>query len=46
MYKRNFTKKVKSINFFNKKRNIYRMRMSGFINSLLGRQSWYRPEIN
>ncbi len=31
---------------FNKKRNIYRMRMSGFINSLLGRQSWYRPEIN
>ena len=31
---------------FNKKRNIYRMRMSGIINSLLGRQSWYRPEIN
>ena len=31
---------------FNKKRNIYRMRMSGIINSLLGRQSWYRPKIN
>ena len=31
---------------FNKKRNIYRMRISGIINSLLGRQSWYRPEIN
>ena len=31
---------------FNKKKNIYRMRMSGIINSLLGRQSWYRPEIN
>ena len=31
---------------FNKKRNIYRMRMSGIVNSLLGRQSWYRPEIN
>ncbi len=31
---------------FNKRRNIYRMRMSGVINALLGRQSWYRPEIN
>ncbi len=30
----------------NKKRNIYRMRVSGIINSLLGRESWYRPEIN
>ena len=30
----------------NKKRNIYRMRMLGIINALLGRQSWYRPEIN
>ena len=29
-----------------KKRNIYWMRMSGIINALLGRQSWYRPEIN
>ena len=31
---------------FNKKRNVYRMRISGIINSLLGRKSWYRPEIN
>ena len=31
---------------FSKKRNIYRMRMLGIINALLGRQSWYRPEIN
>ena len=31
---------------FNKKRNVYRMRISGIINSLLGRESWYRPEIN
>ena len=30
----------------NKKRNIYRMRMLGIINALLGRESWYRPEIN
>ena len=31
---------------FKKKRNIYWMRMSGIINALLGRQSWYRPKIN
>ena len=31
---------------FNKKRNIYRMRMSGVINALLGKRSWYRPKIN
>jgi len=31
---------------FNKKRNIYKMRMLGTINALLGKQSWYRPEIN
>ena len=31
---------------FNKKRNIYRMRMLGIINALLGRESSYRPEIN
>ena len=30
----------------NKKRNIYRMRMLGIINALLGRESSYRPEIN
>ncbi len=31
---------------FNKKRNIYLMRILGSINALMGRQSWYRPEIN
>ena len=31
---------------FNKKKNIYRMRASGIMSALLGRQSWYRPEIN
>ena len=31
---------------FNKKKNIYKMRMSGIINALLGKQSWFRPEIN
>ncbi len=31
---------------FNKKKNIYKMRMSGTINALFGKQSWYRPEIN
>ncbi len=42
----NFLKYIIYMITFNKKRNIYRMRMSGIINSLLGRQSWYRPEIN
>ena len=31
---------------FSKKKNIYRMRMLGIFNALLGKQSWYRPEIN
>ena len=31
---------------FNKKKNIYRTRMSGIVNAFLGRQSWYRPKIN
>ena len=31
---------------FNKKKNIYRMRASGIMSALLGRQSWYRPDIN
>ena len=31
---------------FNKKKNIYKMRVLGIINSLLGRKSWHRPEIN
>jgi len=42
----NFLKYSMCLITFNKKRSIYRMRMSGIINSLLGRQSWYRPEIN
>ena len=31
---------------FNKKRNIYKMRLSGIFNALIGRQSWFRPKIN
>ena len=31
---------------FHEKRNIYKMRTSGIFNALLGRQSWFRPEIN
>ena len=42
----NFLKYTIFMITFNKKRNIYRMRMSGIINSLLGRQSWFRPLIN
>ena len=42
----NFLKYFICLITFNKKRNIYRMRMSGIINALLGRRSWYRPEIN
>ena len=42
----NFIKYSICLLTFNKKRNIYRMRISGITNSLLGRESWYRPEIN
>ena len=31
---------------FNKKKNIYRMRMLGMFNALLGKHAWFRPEIN
>ena len=31
---------------FNKKKNIYKIRMSGLLNALLGKQSWFRPDIN
>ena len=31
---------------FSKKRRIYKMRVLGIFNSLLGRQSWHRPEVN
>ena len=30
----------------NKKKNIYKMRMLGILNALLGRQSWFRPLVN
>ena len=32
--------------FSQKKRNIYICRLSGIINSILGRNSWYRPSID
>ena len=31
---------------FNKKKNIFKMRISGIFNALLGRKSWFRPRIN
>ena len=34
------------LTFNNKKRNIYFSRMSGIINSILGRKSWYRPSLD
>ena len=42
----NFLKYSFCLITLNQKKNIYRMRMSGVINALLGRRSWYRPEIN
>ena len=42
----NFIKYSLCVLTFNNKRKIYKMRMSGIINALLGKQSWYRPEIN
>ena len=29
-----------------KKKNIYKMRMFGLFNAILGKQAWFRPEIN
>ncbi len=42
----NFIKYSTCLLTFNKKKNIYKMRMSGTINALFGKKSWYRPEIN
>ncbi len=42
----NFLKYSFCLITLNQKKNIYRMRMSGVINALLGRRSWYRPETN
>ena len=41
-----FLKYLACVIFFNKKKNIYKMRMLGITNALLGRQSWFRPKIN
>ena len=42
----NFIKYTICLFTFNKKKNIYKMRMLGMFNALLGKRSWYRPEIN
>ncbi len=42
----NFLKYLILFLSFNKKKKIYKMRMLGILNAFLGRQSWYRPEIN
>ena len=42
----NFFKYSICIITFNRKGVIYKMRLSGTINALLGRRSWFRPEIN
>ncbi len=34
-----------SLTFQNAKREIYRHRLSGLINSILGRKAWYRPKV-
>ena len=35
-----------SLTFNKKKRNIYFQRLSGILNSMIGKKSWYRPNIN
>jgi len=42
----NFSKYIIYILMLNKKKNIYKMRMLGIFNALLGRQSWFRPLTN
>ena len=42
----NFSKYIIYILTLNKKKKIYKMRMLGIFNALLGRQSWFRPLIN
>tara|TARA_B100001564_G_C20600037_1_gene652250 strand:- start:1040 stop:1249 length:210 start_codon:yes stop_codon:yes gene_type:complete len=41
----NFLKYLICIITFNKKKNIYKMRMFGLFNAILGKQSWFRPKI-
>ena len=43
---RNFLKYSIYSVILDKRRNIYRTRMSGIFNALIGKQSWYRPKIN
>ena len=42
----NFLKYFVCILIFNKKRRIYKMRVLGILNALIGRESWFRPKIN
>ena len=32
--------------FFKSKKNIYKMRLFGLLNSIVGKKAWYRPNIN
>ena len=44
-----FSSLIKTIFFFltfqNKKKEIYKHRLSGLINSILGKKAWYRPKV-
>ena len=42
----NFIRYLICVLTFNEKKSIYKMRMSGLFNAILGKQSWFRPEIN
>ena len=42
----NFLKYLTYALTFKKKKNIYKMRMFGIINAILGKRAWFRPEIN
>ena len=43
---KSFLKYIFCLISFSKKKSIYKMRLSGTFNALLGRRSWFRPEIN
>ena len=42
----NFLKYSMHALILNKKKNIYKMRMLGILNALMGKKSWFRPELN
>ena len=42
----NFIKYLILLISMNKRKKIYKMRIFGILNAFLGRNSWYRPEIN